>query len=126
MKSYSRTVIFDGDCGFCQKQVRRGRALDWLKKIDWRMRLEPGILEKFPQLSREETQKQMVSVRPDGKTYGGFYAVRDIMLRLPLTFLPALLMYVPGVSWVGVSVYRWIAENRHRFGGKPGSCEIFK
>ena len=123
MTKFSRTVIFDGDCGFCQRSVRLGRSLDWLCKIDWRARLEPGLRNKFPQVSSEETQNRMVSIRPDGKTYGGFFAVRDIAIRLPLTFLPAILLYIPGVSLLGVPAYRWIAKNRHRFGGRPeDSC----
>ena len=118
----SRTVIFDGDYGFCQKQVRRGRALDWFKTIDWRARLEPGLKEKFPQVTGEASLNRMISIRPDGKSYGGFYAVRDILIRLPLTCLPALLLYIPGMSLIGEPVYRWIAKNRHHFSGK--SCEI--
>lgn len=123
---FKRTVIFDGDCGFCQSQIRRGRALDWLGRIDWRMRSEPGLQEKFPQLSGEDTQGQMISIHPDGRTFGGFFAVRDIMIQLPLTFIPGLLMHIPGASLAGVPFYRWVAKNRHRFGGKTKSCEIGK
>ena len=82
-------------------------------------------MEKFPQLSLNETQNQMVSIRPDGKTYGGFYAVRDIAVHFPLTFFPALFLYIPGASLVGKPAYRWIAKNRHHFGGgTPESCDI--
>ena len=89
--------------------------------------MEPGLQKFFPQISSEETQNRMVSVRPDGKTYGGFYAVRDVMIRFPLTFIPSLFLYLPGVSWVGVPVYRWIAKNRHRFGGTAqDQCPIEK
>lgn len=119
---WARTVVFDGDCGFCQRSIRIGRSLDWLGRMDWRARLEPGLKEKFPQVSGEETQNRMVSIRPDGKTYGGFYAVRDILIQFPLTFLPALFLYVPGVPLVGVPVYKWIAKNRHKFGSQ--SCEV--
>ncbi len=122
-KKYSRTVIFDGDCGFCQRSIRLGKKLDWFKKIEWLARLGGDTKERFPQLSAEETQNRMVSIRPDGKTYGGFFAVRDIARHLPLTFLPALFLYIPGISFLGVPAYRWIAQNRHRFGGKTGeSC----
>lgn len=117
--NFSRTVIFDGDCGFCRRWIRAGKKLDWRRRIDWRARLEPGVREAFPQLSGEETQNRMVSIAPSGKTFGGFYAVRDILLRLPLTFIPALVLYIPGVSLIGAPVYKWIAKNRHRFGGKP-------
>ena len=78
-KSCSRTVIFDGDCGFCQRAITWGKRLDWLHRMEWRARLEPGLQETFPQLSGEETQRRMVSIRKDGKPYGGFFAVRDIM-----------------------------------------------
>lgn len=115
---YSRTVIFDGECGFCQRSIRIGRTLDWLGRIDWRARLDPDVQAEFPQLSGEETQNRMVSIRPDGRCYGGFYAVRDILRHFPLTCLPALLLYLPGVSLLGVPLYRWIAKNRRRFGGK--------
>ena len=113
----SRTVIFDGDCGFCRRAITWGTRLDWLRRVEWRARLEPGLAERFPQLSGEETQGRMVSIRKDGKTYGGFFAVRDILIHLPLTWLPALFLYVPGVSRLGVPAYAWIARNRHRFGG---------
>ncbi len=117
---FSRTVIFDGECGFCTSWIKRGRALDWLKLIDWRARLEPGLASKFPQTTKEETKNRIVSIRPDGKTYGGFFAMRDIMVRFPVTFLPALFMYIPGAGWIGEPVYQWIARNRHRF----TSCKV--
>lgn len=124
MKPCSRTVIFDGECGFCQRSIKLGKRLDWLHRMDWRARLEPGLKETFPQLSGEETQRRMVSIRKDGKTYGGFFAVRDIMVHLPLTFVPALILYVPGISLLGVPVYQWIATHRHHFGGKSDSCSM--
>lgn len=124
-KPFWRTVIFDGDCGFCRRWIQIGTKLDWFSRMRWRARLDPGVKEEFPQLSGEETQNRMVSIRPDGKPYGGFYAVRDIMLHLPLTFFPSLLLYIPGVSLLGVPAYKWIAKNRHRFGGKSEeSCKI--
>ena len=117
----SRTVIFDGDCGFCQRAITWGKRLDWLHRMEWRARLEPGLKEAFPQLSGEETQRRMVSIRQDGKTYGGFFAVRDILVHLPMTFVPALVLHVPGMSLLGVPVYAWIATHRHHFGRKPSA-----
>ena len=120
-----RTVIFDGDCAFCLRSIALGRRLDWWGCLEWWARLEPGVRERFPQLSQEETQRRMVSIRPDGRTYGGFFAVRDIMLHLPLTLLPALLLYLPGMARIGVPCYRWIASNRYRFGGeREEACGI--
>ena len=120
-----RTVIFDGECGFCRRAVRLGRRLDWLHLIDWRARREPGLLEQFPQLSGEDTRQRMVSIRRDGTTYGGFYAVRDIARFLPLTTGPSLLLHLPGAAWLGVPLYHWIATHRHQLGGgSDTSCDI--
>ncbi|MDP3703911.1 MAG: DUF393 domain-containing protein, partial [Candidatus Omnitrophota bacterium] len=124
-RRYVRTVIFDGECGFCLRAIRIGRRLDWWRRIDWRARLEPGVNERFPQLSQEETQRRMVSIRTDGRICGGFDAVRDILLQLPLTMLPALVLYLPGMSVVGVPLYRWIATNRYRVGGtREEACSV--
>lgn len=112
-----RTVIFDDDCGFCTRSVKLFRGLDWLGRYEWLARSDRALPARFPQVSGERTTGEMVSVAPDGRARGGFYAVRDILAGLPLTFLPALFLYVPGVSLAGVPVYRWIARNRHRFGG---------
>jgi predicted DCC family thiol-disulfide oxidoreductase YuxK len=121
----ARTVVFDGDCAFCQRWIRVGRRLDWRQRISWRARTEPGLREEFPQLSREATQRRIVSIRPDGETCGGFFAVRDLMRHLPLTCLPALALYLPGVSRVGVPVYEWIAKNRYRLGGRSmEACDL--
>ena len=119
----ARTVIFDDDCGFCQRSIRLGRRLDWLGRIEWTPRHDPDLEQRFPQLSGEETQQRMVSICPGGKALGGFYAVRDILRQFPLTWAPALLLYLPGMGWIGEPVYRWIAAHRHRFGG-DASCPL--
>ena len=123
-QGYARTVIYDDDCGFCLRSIRIGKWLDWRRCMDWYPRSEPGLYEKFPKTNKEETLNRMVSIRPDGKVYGGFFAVRDILLHCPLTFIPAFLLYIPGVSLAGDPAYRWVAKNRHRFGGGAGSCAI--
>jgi predicted DCC family thiol-disulfide oxidoreductase YuxK len=122
--SVARTVIFDDDCGFCTRSVNLFRSLDWFKRFEWLPRHAGDASARFPQVSPDRTSGEMVAVCPDGRTKGGYYCVRDIMVRLPLTFVPALIMYVPGVPLIGVPVYRWIARNRHRFGG--GACAVKK
>lgn len=122
--AFTRTVVYDGDCGFCLRWIRLGKKLDWFHRMDWRPRLEPGLKDRFPGIDDAETKNRMVSIRQDGKKYGGFYSVRDIALQFPLTFLPALLLYIPGAGLVGEPVYRWVAKNRHRFGST--TCKIGK
>ena len=119
----ARTVIYDGDCGFCTRSVRLARALDWFGLFEWCSRWEDGVRERFPQLPYEDSLRQMYVVRPDGKLLGGFYCVRYLWLHLPLLCVPALLMHLPYAGLLGEPVYRWIARNRHRFGGRK-DCSL--
>ena len=120
-----RTVVYDGECGFCGRTARIGMALDWFHRLDWRPRSDPSLIREFPQLTSEETANRMISIGPDGKVRGGFFAVRDVISFFPLTFLFACLLYVPGMPLIGVPAYQWAARNRHRFGG-TSNCEIKK
>ncbi len=56
----------------------------------------------------------------DGRVLVGYPAVRRALLRTPLGFFPALLMYVPGISHIGVRVYKMIVASRRR----DGVCEV--
>lgn len=118
-QTHSRTVIYDDECGFCRRWVDLGRKLDWFKRLDWKARLDPAARAAFPQVSDAKSEREMISIRPDGRLYGGFYALRDISIRLPLTFLPALLLYLPGAPLLGVPAYKWVAKNRHAFSSCP-------
>jgi len=55
-----------------------------------------------------------------GKPMVGFPAVRRALLQTPLGFLPALLLYVPGISHLARAQYDRIARNRAR----SGACSV--
>ncbi len=51
-----------------------------------------------------------------GRALVGFAAMRRALLQTPLGFVPACLMYAPGLSHAGRAVYQWIAARRRRAG----------
>jgi predicted DCC family thiol-disulfide oxidoreductase YuxK len=73
-------------------------------------------------------------IRPDGRLYAGYAALRQISRELPLLFWIFPLLYLPGVTWAGPRLYRWIATHRYElnrlFGGptecESGACKIHK
>jgi predicted DCC family thiol-disulfide oxidoreductase YuxK len=119
-------VLYDGDCAFCRRSV----AL--LHKLDWRHRLEPvNVRADAPLLHRPPVAgapllEQMHVLTADGRhLYGGYRAIRWLAWRLPLTWLVAPFLYLPGMTWLGQRAYLWVA--RHRFDIVPcqhGACEI--
>ena len=48
-----------------------------------------------------------------GRLHEGFYSFRMLTLRLPALVPLAPLLWFPGISLLGVPLYRWIARNRY-------------
>ncbi len=112
MVSQKDTLYYDGYCGLCRRSVRILRALDWFRTLDAvdMMSVPADELPVDP-----ATAVRGIPMRTsDGRTLVGFPAVRRALLRTPLGCLPALLLYLPGVSHLAGAVYRYIADNRAR------------
>lgn len=108
------SVIYDGDCGFCQATVNLLRKLDWLKKFKFTPFQSEGVFETYPDLTKEMCEREIYLIFPNGKHYGGYDAFKYMSLYLPLTFLISWLFFLPGITQTGRILYRLIAENRHK------------
>lgn len=120
-------VLYDGKCAFCRRGVETLKKLDWLKKLSYQdfQQLE-HLPATVPPLERDRLLEEMHLVTPSGsQVYAGFYAFRWMAWRLPLTWLIAPFLYVPGIPWLGVKAYVWIAKHRyHLIPCKDGVCEL--
>lgn len=117
-------LVYDAQCRFCI------RSLALLKRLDWF-----GLLALVPSAQAEsderlaaalegaDLQSAMYAVSSAGRSYAGFDAFRQALLRLPLGALVAWTWYLPGARWLGTRCYGWIARRRHTF-GCSASCKI--
>ena len=98
------TVIFDGECEFCQQSII------WLeKKLDVdAIAFQTGDLQPF-KLTREQCVKQ-IYVITDSDTYAGADAVR-YLLHLRGNRIVARLLGISG--HLGRAGYRWVASHRN-------------
>lgn len=109
-------VLYDGDCIFCCKSIELLKKLDWLKKLDCvNVRDESRAFLKEPPIAGAPLLEQM-HVVPAGsdQLYGGYRAIRWLAWRLPLTWVVAPFLYLPGMTWLGQKFYLWIARNRFK------------
>ena len=116
------TVVFDGGCAFCRRQERLIRRLDWLRRFD--SVPYDAAVEVWPEVSRGTLGDGLRVRFPDATTTVGIDAVRSIAIRMPLTFLPALLLWLPGAYHLGDRAYRFVAARRARDGGDGDSCAL--
>ena len=120
-------VLYDGDCAFCCKSVELLKKLDWLGKLDYvNVRDETHEFLKQPPIAGAPLLEQMHVVPRDGQQlHGGYRALRFLAWQLPLTWLIAPLLYVPGMTWLGQKLYMWIARNRFKIVPcEHGACQV--
>ena len=109
------TFIYDADCGMCASFVSILRRLDWRDRVSWTA--AQSLDAAPPGLSWEDLDRSAYLETTDGELHEGFFAIRELLLRLPVTAPIGVLMKLPGVRWAGVPAYRWVARNRYRISG---------
>lgn len=106
------TLFFDGACGLCVRSTRTLRALDWLGRLEFRDFTQVGDAQ-LP-VAREVAMQGLPMLTRRGDVLVGFPSMRRALLQTPLGCLPALVLFVPGMSHVGTAAYRRIARSRAR------------
>jgi len=111
--SNKNIVLYDGGCNLCTNAMQSSKKLDWLDNIEWVNFHDAEATKSIQNLpSKENLTKDMHLVSDNGKISKGFYAWRKILGLMPLTFIPALLLYLPFMPKIGKKIYRKIADNR--------------
>lgn len=123
------TVIFDSDCGICQRARRLTEALDWFRALRWLPQQDPAATVFG--IADADLQTAMYLVTSSGRSYRGFDAVQQILLRVPAVYasaammvwkqpaaaIPIALFFSPWSKPIGDRAYDWVASNRYRFPG---------
>lgn len=121
-------IIFDGACGFCQKQVRRLNQWDGRGRIAFLPLDDPEVQRRWPELSRDDLMEHMHVVDRFGDVHVGAGAFRYLSRRLPRLWPLAALMHVPFSGPLWSMGYRWFARRRYRLSDgaecQDGSCDI--
>lgn len=120
------TILYDGQCRLCQRSVRLLQTLDWLGRLHFADARDPANLAATdPPLQPERLMEEMHAVTPTGKVYHGYGAFRCIAWRVPLLWLIAPFLCIPGVPAIGQRIYLWVARNRfHLVPCHDGQCRI--
>lgn len=114
-------VIFDGMCRFCQGQIRLLQWADMTGRLGFLSLHQEQTRQLLPDMSYEELMKGMVVVDSQGRRYLGATAVRYLFRRLPLLWLGAPLLHLPGTMPIWNTLYNAIARRRYKIAGV--SCE---
>jgi predicted DCC family thiol-disulfide oxidoreductase YuxK len=112
-------LLYDGQCRFCRREVGRlcrmvGDAVSIVSFHD------PGVLERYPQLDRDQCMRELKLVHEDGRVEGGIRAVAGALgLSARWQWLSSALR-APLVRTAADLGYRAIARLRYRLMGQCG------
>lgn len=107
--------------------MARFRKLDWLGRLAYIDAHDANqALLAHPLIAGAPLLEEMHLLTPDGtRCYHGFAAFRWLAWKLPLLWLLAPLLYLPGIPGLGQRMYLWIARRRYRLVPcRDGACDI--
>src|ERR1044072_3346214 len=103
-------LIWDGDCDFCRLWIERWREMT-AGKVDYVTYQETA--DRFPEIPRDEFNRSLVLIQPDGTTVFAAEAVYRSLAYLPSRkWLAWSYEHVPGFSQVSEAGYGFIARHR--------------
>lgn len=108
-------VLYDGECPLCRKSVGILKKLDWFHRLAYVDARDLGNdVVKAASVEPQKLLDEMHLVTPSKSIYHGFGAFRWMAWRLPLFWILAPFLYLPGMAWLGQKTYLWVARNRFK------------
>ena len=119
--------LYDGQCPLCRRTVRIFRVLDLFEQLrytDFRqINLEAYNRQYNLNLTLADMDREMY-VLDRGRPYVGFYAYRLMGLRIPALWPIVPWLFIPGITHIGVAVYRYIARERLKLLRCDDTCAV--
>jgi predicted DCC family thiol-disulfide oxidoreductase YuxK len=113
-RSYSWTILYDSDCGFCRWSLARVLRADRAGRLRPIPIDDPRAAPLLSDLTAEERRDSWHLVAPDGERFSAGAAAPPLLRLLPGGRWPAaVLAAAPGVT---EGLYRWVARHRGAFG----------
>ena len=113
-------LIYDADCGFCERWARRFRRL-----AGQGLTIEPSsqALLRRPDVDPRRFREAVALEDGDGAlTWAAEAAFQALALNPALAWPLACYRHVPGFAWVSEAAYRWVARRRKTF--SAGACVL--
>ena len=123
----THVVLYDDGCSLCTFQMRVITWIDWFSCVSLVPISSPKAADLAPGVTPEELQEAIHCVTPEGRIYRGARAIRFLSARMPLAWLLALILWIPGIIWIAERIYQWISRNRlqlSRLFGCKGACGV--
>ncbi len=114
--SFDAILFYDGHCSICKKVKSIIELFDIKKKVRLFDLWGASSSDEFQHINFQELVKEIHLIDNQGKIYTGYFAFRQIAKKIWLFYPLFLLSFLPGIDYIGNMVYKFVSENRYRFG----------
>jgi predicted DCC family thiol-disulfide oxidoreductase YuxK len=103
-------LIFDGDCGFCRRWIRRWQTITG-DRVDYAPSQE--VAARFPEIPKEAFDRSVQLVTPEGEVSQGAEAVvRSLAVAPGRGWLLSAYRSIPGLAGLSELAYGLVARHR--------------
>ncbi len=120
--SARQTIVYDGSCEFCRRQIAWIRERDRAGAFAFTPAQTPDLFEQHPQLASEQLSTGLRLIDATGAVHVGADAVYRIARQMPGWRWVALGYRVPGMRMIGRAAYAFVARRRERLGRRGSPC----
>ena len=114
------TLVYDGDCAFCQRCSRFVRRhFHGVDVVAWQQADLAGY-----GLTEAQAAAAVQFVDASGRIASGHAAIAELLIARggPARWCGRVLL-LPGIRWLAQGIYRLVAANRHRLPGGTPACQ---
>lgn len=117
-------VIYDNVCPYCRSATKHIKDLDLEGKFKFLSYRDPLTYKMFPNLSREECEKDVHMVTPKGELLSGYKVFRAIIDNLTATKLLNPLLKNDYAEAKLNEIYEKMVKERTCYYNKSGTCSL--
>ena len=117
-------VIYDNVCPYCRQATKHIKSLDWEGRFKFLSYRNPLTYKIFPQLSKEECEKDVHMVTPKGEVFSGYKVFRTIIDNLTATKILNPLLRNDYAEKRLNEIYEKMVKERSCYYNKSGTCSV--
>lgn len=119
-------VVYDNVCPYCRSATKHIKSLDWEQKFKFISYRDPLTYKMFPELSKEECEKDVHMVTPKGEVLSGYKVFRTVIDNLTATKVLNPLLKNDYAEKQLNEIYEKMVKERTCYYNKTGTCDLKK
>ena len=117
-------VIYDNVCPYCRSATKHVKDLDWEGRFKFLSYRNPLTYKIFPNLTKEECEKDVHMVTPKGEVLSGYKVFRAIIDNLTATKIFNPLLKNNYAEEKLAEIYEKMVKERSCYYKKSGTCSL--